>query len=217
MPETLSINVFTGETPQDVTKQFFNLLTKQPTAEVTLSNLGLHICPEEEREISEALHDLNTVIENMETRGAPWDSHCIYRKFYPTLDKVLDEVEQKLLTEVQKVLKQTGKIVLHHVSNACSYGRSDLAFQLAQSSLLLENVHGPYVGASGIDNVVYPNWMDDQTLEVYAGEIRRYLQASPMTQSLYLRDLWPKDDSNFTTNFSDFDYIPKVLIFFSKI
>uniref|UniRef100_A0A0C9QCU5 Si_0 protein n=1 Tax=Fopius arisanus TaxID=64838 RepID=A0A0C9QCU5_9HYME len=205
--ENLSINIFSGETPQHVTERFLMFWRNDHTATSTSTNLGLHICPEK----LTAIEDVNDMIEQMENRGITWDSYCIHRKFYDTLDRVLDQDELALLANIQRVLTLKRRTILHHVSNLCSYGRNSLASELGHLSLLLESVHGPYVGVYEKERVVYPNWFDKLTHQKYDTEIERYFQASSTSKFLYLRDLWAKDDSNVSMDFPKLDYIPKGL------
>lgn len=83
------------------------------------------------------------------------------------------------------------------------------------SLLLLENsmyLKKFYVGTYNNDNIIYPNWFDDRTLVVYENYLSNYLNIFKQPNFIYIKNSWPVDETNYTFDFKNFDYMPKVVI-----
>lgn len=97
MPSEISVHVFAGPTPLDAIRQLTKALRDNDRTmdSIELSNLGLHVCPNEDS--ADVIKSLELFIEAM--KETPWDSHCIHQDFDPTMGNEPMSSTNKLIVE----------------------------------------------------------------------------------------------------------------------
>ncbi|KAK0070851.1 hypothetical protein PV326_002014, partial [Microctonus aethiopoides] len=165
---------------------------------IIAANLGLHVCPERKYIEGSVIDSIKATIESTKKEQVPWDSHCIYRQFYPTLDTTLNESEIELLNESRKIIEESGRYVVPHLTPMASIN--------CIKSLVT------YIGSWGGTKVAYPEWSDDRIHKEFKNYISHYSDIFGTSKLIFIRDAWPRDDSNNNSfDFSRFDYMPQEL------
>ncbi|XP_044001241.1 sucrase-isomaltase, intestinal-like [Aphidius gifuensis] len=215
LPDVINLHVFIEITPLDVVKQMSKLTKQLNPSKVTKQEskfeLGLHVCPDNNKNIQ---NDIETTILNMNNYNVPWNSHCVNSKFYQTLDETMNKQEAEILKNTSDKLIKINKIVIPHLSPLVSSSGKLLQQLSNMSLLLLENsmyLKKFYVGMYNNDNIIYPNWFDDKTLVVYENYLLNYLNIFKQPNFIYVENSWPIDETNYTFDFKNFDYMPKNL------
>ncbi|XP_046420182.1 lysosomal alpha-glucosidase-like [Neodiprion fabricii] len=217
LPESLGVHVFAGPTPLEAVQQLTSSMSSNSSWSMPpLYNYGLHVCPTETlSSVVDAVSNLNETIEVLASAGAPWDSHCIHEQLVSTMNSLLASSDFDAISEATSLLEAEGRNFNPHLSPMVLADEGTLHSALEDAALLLTNGTTSYLGQYQDASVVYPDWTSDEVATITAAYLVDYLNNTGSPGTLWLRDTWPKDETNTSSRteaeFTSFDYMPEAI------